>query len=195
MGIIGYGALGVKVSTLATAFGMSVLVAERKGHPIRAGRTDLDSVLKKADVLVILCPLTPETRDLIGAPRLAMMKPTAILVNVARGGIVSESALVDALRNGMIYGAGLDVLEKEPPREGGPLVEDRRLNVIVTPHMGWCSVESLEVLGEKLVGNIEVGCNVVWGCSDPNFFLLFRTGQRASRVTSFLDSRDLFLVK
>jgi glycerate dehydrogenase len=186
MGIIGYGALGVKVSTLAAAFGMKVLVAERKGQPCREGRVELDQVVKEADVLVILCPLTPETRDLIGSTELRSMKSTSILINVARGGIVDEKSLVEALRNKTIYGAGLDVLEKEPPREGGPLIESDDLRVIVTPHMGWCSVESLEVLGEKLVVNIEVGFESgVLLAALGSDATLGRIGRAGSRVTSF----------
>jgi len=156
LGIVGYGALARRVEIIARAFGMNVLVGERKGaQTLREGRTQFEEVLVQSDVLVVLCPLTEETRGLIGAAELARMRPEALLINCARGGVVDEAALAQALRDGVIAGAGVDVLSEEPPRNGNPLLAEDLLNRIVTPHMAWASIESLETLAEQLVGNIE----------------------------------------
>ncbi|MCA1594287.1 MAG: D-2-hydroxyacid dehydrogenase [Acidobacteria bacterium] len=123
LGIIGYGSLGRGVERLARAFGMDVLIAEHRGAAgVREGRTALDEVLRLADVLTLHTPLTEETRQLIGRAELALMKRTALLINCARGGVLDEEALAEALRAGVIAGAGVDVLSREPPREGNPLL-------------------------------------------------------------------------
>ncbi len=152
IGIIGYGALGRSVATRAQALGMRVLATDVMEFP---GRTDLDTLLRESDIVTLHCPLTPETRGLIGTAQLELMKPTAILVNTARGGLVDEAALVAALRAGRIAGAGFDVLTTEPPRQGNALLDYDRPNLIVTPHVAWASMEAMTTLAEQLVGNIE----------------------------------------
>jgi glycerate dehydrogenase len=156
LGIVGHGALWRRVEALGRGFDMRVMIAERKGAPSpRAGRVPFERVLTEADLLAILCPLTDETRGMIGARELASMRPDALLVNCARGGIVDEAALLDALRAGTIAGAGVDVLSEEPPRHGNPLLDVDLSNLIVTPHMAWASVESMMTLVDQLVGNLE----------------------------------------
>jgi glycerate dehydrogenase len=156
MGIIGYGALGNRVDALAQAFGMHTLIAEHKGaKTIRTGRTPFEAVLTDSDVLVILSPLNDQTRNLIGGPELASMKPDALLINCARGGIVDEAALAGALKRGELGGAGIDVLSQEPPTSGNLLLALDLPNLILTPHMAFASVQSLETLAEQLIGNLE----------------------------------------
>ncbi|BDI33288.1 lactate dehydrogenase [Capsulimonas corticalis] len=156
LGLIGYGALARRVEAIARAFDMNILVAERKGEMrVRAGRAPFKEVLRESDVLSVLCPLTDETRWMIGPRELACMRSSALLINCARGGIVDEAALADALRRGRLGGAAADVLAQEPPSEGSPLIGLDLPNLIVTPHMAWASVESLETLAEQLIGNIE----------------------------------------
>lgn len=156
MGVIGYGALGRRVADLARGFGITTLIAERRGAVhIRAGRTPFGEVLAESHVLVILCPLNDDTRDLIGAPELAAMRRDALLVNCARGGIVDEAALARALDRGELGGAGVDVLSEEPPTAGNPLLEPNLPNLILTPHMAFASIRSLETLAERLIGNLE----------------------------------------
>jgi glycerate dehydrogenase len=122
---------------------------------VRAGHTAFDMVLREADVLSLHCPLTAATRHLIGAAELAAMKPGAILINTARGGLVDEAALARALRDGQLGGAGLDVLSKEPPREGNPLLAADIPNLIVTPHVAWASREAMQALADQVIDNIE----------------------------------------
>jgi glycerate dehydrogenase len=156
LGIVGRGGLGRGVARLAEAFGMRVLFAEHKGADVvRAGYTAFDTVLREADVLSLHCPLTAATRDLIGAAELAAMKPTAILVNTSRGGLVDEAALARALRDGRLGGAGVDVLSKEPPREGNVLLAADLPNLIVTPHVAWASREAMQALADQVIDNIE----------------------------------------
>ena len=156
IGIIGYGSLGRAVARIAPAFGMTVLVAEhKKARTTRPGRTSFNQVLETSDVLVILCPLNEETRGLIGATELKKMRPQALVINCARGGIVDEEALAGALKRGEIGGAGIDVLSREPPREGNPLLQLKQSNLIVTPHVAWVSDQSMKNLGEQLISNLE----------------------------------------
>lgn len=156
LGLIGYGGLGRAVALLAQAFGMKVLIAERKGAgTIRDGRTSFGDVLAESSVLVVLCPLTEETRGLIGSAELAGMPRHSLLINCARGGIVDEQALATALQRGDIAGAGVDVLSEEPPRAGNPLLTLKQPNLIVTPHVAWASVQSLQTLADQLIDNIE----------------------------------------
>ena len=156
LGMIGHGGLGQVVVELARAFGMRVLIAERKGAgTIRNGRTCFDDVLAASSVLVVLCPFTEETRGLIGAAELGRMPRHALLINCARGGIVDEQALATALQRGDIAGAGVDVLSQEPPRAGNPLLTLKQPNLIVTPHVAWASVQSLQALADQVVDNIE----------------------------------------
>ncbi len=156
LGIIGYGALGQAVEKLASALGMNVLIAERKdAETLRAGRTSFAETLRASDVLSLHCPLTDETRHLIGAAEFELMKREALLINTARGGLVDESALVAALREGRIAGAGFDVLSREPPVEGNPLLELRLPNFILTPHVAWASREAMQTLADQLIDNLE----------------------------------------
>jgi glycerate dehydrogenase len=142
LGVIGHGTLGKGVAAVGRGFGMDVVIAERRGAPSRNDRLDFDKVLTSADVLTLHCPLTPETKNLIGAPELKAMKRDAILINCARGGLVDEAALISALRNGVIAGAAFDVLTEEPPARGNPLLEPGIPNLIVTPHIAWAARES-----------------------------------------------------
>jgi glycerate dehydrogenase len=156
LGIFGYGHIGQAVVRIAEAFGMRVLVAERKdATAVRAGRVPFNEMLERADAVTLHCPLTPQTRNLIGEPELRRMKPDAILLNLARGGVVDEAALAQALREKWIAGAGVDVLANEPPRAGNPLLEMVGPNCIVTPHVAWASRQSLVRLAEEVVRNIE----------------------------------------
>jgi len=155
LGLVGYGGLARRVERIAHGFGMDVIVADRKGAAPRSGRVAFDEVISRSDVLVILCPLTPETRGLIGAVELARMKADALLINCARGGIVDEAALAAVLQSGGIGGAGFDVLSEEPPANGNPLLELDLPNLIVTPHMAWASVESERILIDEVIGIIE----------------------------------------
>jgi glycerate dehydrogenase len=156
IGIIGYGALGRAVEKLARAFGMRVLIAERKGtSSLREGRTSFEETLRTSDILTLHCPLTEETRSLIGRAEFEMMRRDALLINTARGGLVDEDALVQALRSHLIAGAGFDVLTKEPPRDGNPLLELNLPNFILTPHIAWASREAMQALADQLIDNIE----------------------------------------
>ncbi len=154
LGIVGYGDLGQAVAKVAEAFGMQVLISQRPGGSPTPGRLPLHELLPRVDVLSLHCPLTPETHHLIGAKELALMKPTALLTNTARGGIVDEVALADALRDNRLGGAGIDVLTTEPPREGNPLLADDIPNLILTPHIAWASVESRQRLLDQIGLNI-----------------------------------------
>ncbi|CAM3466661.1 4-phosphoerythronate dehydrogenase [Deinococcus saxicola] len=156
LGIIGHGTLGKQVAALAQAFGMQTVIAEHRGAPrLRPGRTAFEEVLARSQVLVILCPLNPSTRNLIGTAELVLMRPDALLINCARGGIVDEAALAGALLRGELGGAGVDVLSQEPPTQGTPLLELDLPNLILTPHMAFASVQSIETLAEQLMGNLE----------------------------------------
>ena len=155
LGVIGYGVLGQAVARLGEAFGMQILVAERKGKPPRQGRVTLEQVLSQSDVITLHCPLTPETKNLIGRKEIALMKPNVLLINAARGGIVDESALVEALRESRIAGAGIDVLSEEPPVKGNPLLDVHLPNLIVTPHIAWASVESRQRVINEIALNID----------------------------------------
>jgi glycerate dehydrogenase len=156
LGVVGYGTLGQSLARLARSIGMNVLVAERKGAiDVREGRTSFSDVLRLSDVLSLHCPLTEETRNLIGAVEVQRMKPNAILINTARGGLVDAAALLQALTVGRIGGAGIDVLSTEPPREGNVLLEASLPNLIVTPHIAWASRQAMEILGDQLVDSLE----------------------------------------
>ena len=156
LGLIGRGSLGEGVARLAEAFGMRVLWAERKGaEKVGPGRTAFAELLRQSDVVSLHCPLNDATRGLIGEAELRLMKPEAILINTARGGIVDEAALVRALKENWIGGAGFDVLSKEPPREGNPLLELDQPNFILTPHVAWASAGAMQALLDQLTGNLE----------------------------------------
>lgn len=154
--IVGHGELGSAVGRLAEAFGMTVLIAERPGATTaRPGRVLFEEAVRDADVVSLHCPLTDETRNLIDADVLRAMKPSAFVINTARGGIVNEDDLANALRRGDIAGAGMDVLTQEPPRAGNPLLADDIPNLIVTPHSAWGSRTARQRIVDQTVENIE----------------------------------------
>lgn len=153
LGIVGYGTLGKGVARIAEAFGMSVVVAARPGT-VDEERVQLRDLLPELDVLSLHCPLTEHTRGLIGQRELKAMKPTALLINCARGGIVDEAALAESLKNGEIGGAAVDTLSSEPPREGNPLLDSPLPNLIVTPHIAWASVEARQRILDQTAENI-----------------------------------------
>lgn len=156
LGIIGHGALGQAVAKMAQAFGMQVMFAEHKGAAAtRHGFVPFEQVLAESDIVTLHVPLTEVTRNLIGADELGQMKPSSLLINTARGGIVDEAALATALREGQIAGAGCDVLSAEPPRTGNPLLDLDLPNLIVTPHIAWASREAMQILADQLMDNIE----------------------------------------
>jgi glycerate dehydrogenase len=155
MGIIGYGELGQGVASVAEAFGMQLMIAQRPGSTeAQPGRYPLDEVLQQADVISLHVPLADNTANLIGERELKMMKPDALLINTARGGIVDEHALVDALKSGEIGAAGFDVLSVEPPTQGNVLLDHPMPNLIVTPHVAWASQQSRQRLLNLVVESI-----------------------------------------
>lgn len=156
LGVIGSGALGQATAALAKALGMQVVFSERKGaSECRQGYLPFEQVLEQADVLTLHCPLSDETRHLIGRQELAVMKPTSIVINTGRGGLVDEEALVDALKEGVIRGAGVDVFTDEPADESNSLIANMHLpNLLLTPHVAWGSDSSLQSLANILMDNI-----------------------------------------
>ncbi len=155
LGIVGVGTLGQAVARLGTAFGMRVLLAERRGATVvRPGRAAFAQVLSESDVLSVHVPLTSETRHLIGAAEFSQMKSGAVLINAARGGVVDEAALLNALRDGRLAGAGIDVLAHEPPPADHPLLTANLLNLIITPHVAWASRQAQQKLADEIIANI-----------------------------------------
>ncbi len=154
LGIVGFGTLGRAVARVGEAFGMRVLVAARPGAAVPPGRLPLEDLLPRVDVLSLHCPLADNTRGLIGARELARMKPGAILVNTARGGVVDEEALAAALRSGHLGGAGVDTLSREPPPPDHPLLAGEVPRLIVTPHIAWASREARQRLVIEMAENI-----------------------------------------
>jgi glycerate dehydrogenase len=152
LGIIGYGALGKEIERRALALGMKVLINDvAPGSNI----VDLATILRESDVVTLNLPLTPHTKNMIGVKELAAMKKSACIINTARGGIVDEAALADALRKGVIAGAGFDVLTAEPPKNGNILLDPTIPNLIITPHVAWASKEAMQVLADQLIDNID----------------------------------------
>ena len=154
LGIVGYGSLGQAVARIGEAFGMRVMIAARPGQGPSAGRVPLHDLLRAADVVSLHCPLTEQTKGLIGAHELALMQPHALLINTARGGIVDEAALAQALREHRIGGAGVDVLTVEPPVDSNVLLDADIPNLIVTPHIAWASREARQRLLDEVALNI-----------------------------------------
>lgn len=155
LGVVGCGAIGRGVAIAAQAFGMRVLATSRHrpaNLPDGVNWVDLESLLRAADVVSLHCPLTPETRHLINARTLALLKPTAFLLNTGRGPLVDEAALADALHGGRLAGAAVDVLSMEPPPPENPLLQAR--NCIVTPHMAWATVDARRRLIAECVANL-----------------------------------------
>ena len=156
LGIFGHGAIGKAVEQIARAFGMKVLLAEHKGAAtVRPGYTAFDSVVRDSDVLTLHLPLNEKTRHLISTAEFASMRAGSLLINTARGGLVDEAALLEALRSGRIGGAGFDVLAKEPPREGHALLDLNFPNFILTPHIAWSGRQAMQTLADQLIANIE----------------------------------------
>ena len=155
LGIVGFGALGGAVAKIARAFGLQVEIANRPGGAPQPGRRDLDEMLPGLDVLSLHCPLTPATRGLVSRERLARMKADAVLINTARGGLVDTRALAEALKAGRLGGAGIDVLEREPPPPDHPLLDPSIPNLILTPHVAWAAREARQRCLDELVLNVE----------------------------------------
>ena len=154
LGIIGYGELGKHVAKVAEGFGMDVIIARRNDADKREGRVALERLFREADVISLHCPLTSDNYHMISANELSMMKSTAILINTARGGLIDEPALLEALKNNEIAAAGLDVLEHEPPTMGDALVNYHADNLIITPHIAWASREARQRLVNEITMNI-----------------------------------------
>ena len=151
LGIVGYGRIGRTVAAIGRAFGMRILAHRRTPGP-DAECVDLETLLRESDVVSLHCPLTPETQGLIDARRLALMKPTALLVNAARGPLVVEADLAAALDAGRIAGAALDVLSIEPPPASNPLLTAK--NCIITPHVAWATRDARRRLIEATAENL-----------------------------------------
>lgn len=147
LGVIGYGAIGKRVAEVAKAFGMQILIAESplKTGP-QVGRVPLQQLLAESDVVAVHAPLSPLTDNLIDSEQLNMMKPTAVLLNMGRGGIVNEAALFDALKNKTIRAAALDVLTQEPPPQDHVLIKEPLDNLLITPHIAWASQQARQEL-------------------------------------------------
>ena len=157
LGIIGYGALGQATAKLAHALGMQVQYTSRTAKPASfATAVDLDTLLRTSDVISCHCPLTAETQQLLNAAAFNKMQPQTIVINTARGPIVDEQALAEALINQQIAGAAIDVLPQEPPAIDSPLMQlAQQTNVILTPHIAWASQQAMQTLADQLIDNIE----------------------------------------
>jgi glycerate dehydrogenase len=156
LGLIGFGSLGRSVASLGLAFGMKIKAFDH--YPIRepnVERASLDDILSDSDVISLHVPLTATTRNIISSARIKQMKRSAILINTARGGLVDETALATALQEGLIAGAGIDVLAVEPPPADSPLLGLKLPNLILTPHVAWASEEAMQLLADQLIDNIE----------------------------------------
>ena len=155
LGLLGHGELGGAVARLAEAFGMRVLSGQLPGRPARDDRLSLAELLPQVDALTLHCPLNDSTRNMIGAAELALLKPGAFVVNTARGGLIDEQALADALRSGHLGGAATDVLSVEPPVNGNPLLAGDIPRLVVTPHSAWGAVEARQRIVGQLTENAE----------------------------------------
>ncbi|WP_369608706.1 D-2-hydroxyacid dehydrogenase [Snodgrassella alvi] len=155
LGIFGKGGIGQALAARAQAFGMHVLWGEHKNaKDCRNGYTPFTQLIQQADVISLHCPLNEQTRNMIDETELKSMKPQAVLINVGRGGLVAEQALVAALKYGQLGGAGVDVLSEEPPVHGNPLLNARLPNLIITPHIAWGSEEAIQRICTMLENNI-----------------------------------------
>ena len=155
MGIVGYGNIGKATARIALAFGMKVLAytsKEQKDLPQGVKKATLDELFAESDVISLHCPLTPDTKELVNANRLKTMKPNAILINTGRGPLVNEQDLADALNEGRIAGAGLDVLSVEPSVAGNPLLSAK--NCFITPHIAWATKEARTRLMDIAINNL-----------------------------------------
>lgn len=155
IGIVGLGHTGYATARIAIGFGMEVYAYTSKTHfqlPPEIHKMELDELFRECDIISLHCPLTDTTREMVNAKRLRLMKPTAILINTGRGPLVNEQDLADALNNGTIYAAGVDVLSQEPPRADNPLLTAK--NCYITPHIAWASTAARERLMQIMSGNI-----------------------------------------
>jgi glycerate dehydrogenase len=160
LGLIGYGTLAKSVEKIAVAFDMKILIAEHKNtNTLRQGRASFNDVIKHSDVISIHCPLTSETTNLISKTELKLMKDSAVIINTARGGIINESDLIEALQNNMIAGAASDVVSIEPPPEKHVMLTSLD-NLLLTPHIAWASSESRQRLLNQLCDNIKDHFNI-----------------------------------
>jgi glycerate dehydrogenase len=168
LGIVGYGALGQGVAQAAEFFGMDVLITRRRDASAvhDDGRIDFDDMIRRADIVSLHCPLNDSTRNLMGAAEFRAMKPDSILINTARGGLVDSAALADALAQGEIAAAAIDVLPQEPPVSGNPLLDYQGENLVVTPHIAWATVQARQNAINQLAENIAS----------------FKDGQRRNRI-------------
>nr|WP_086963804.1 D-2-hydroxyacid dehydrogenase [Oceanisphaera avium] len=156
LGLIGYGTIAKDLEQRACALGMKVIIAARKGQTTPKGRVSFEQLLGEADIISLHCPLNEDTRHLIGEAEFKQMKNDALLVNVGRGGLVDETALLLALKNKQIGGAGFDVVTAEPPAVENPLMQALAYpNFILTPHIAWASQASMQRLADQLIDNIE----------------------------------------
>ena len=156
IGIIGLGQTGYNTARIAIGFGMEVHAYTSKSTfqlPPEIRKTELDELFANCDIISLHCPLTDSTREMVNAERLRLMKPTAILINTGRGPLINEQDLADALNNGTIYAASVDVLSQEPPRADNPLLSAR--NCYITPHIAWASTAARERLMQIMLGNIK----------------------------------------
>jgi glycerate dehydrogenase len=168
LGIVGYGSIGKTVAHMARALGMEILVAARPGTEgaMPDDRMALTDLLRESDVVSLHCPLTPETRNLINARTLALMKPSSFLINTARGALIDENTLIEALRDQRIAGAALDVISQEPPAADHPMIvaSAELENLFITPHTAWSARESRE----RLLHEVEENIAAFWHGIDRN---------------------------
>lgn len=158
LGIIGYGNIGRAVADMARGFGLELLIAARPGATgsIPPDRLPLKELFRQADIITLHCPLTPETRNLINAETLSLMKPTALLINTARGALIDETALIRSLREKRLAAAALDVISQEPPGADHAIIQTAKEldNLLVTPHTAWSAREARERLLGEVANNI-----------------------------------------
>jgi glycerate dehydrogenase len=165
-GVVGWGELGRGAAKIAEAFGMRVVIANRRGQSPLPDRVTLDELLAMADIVSLHCPLNESTRGMMGDREFGLMKPHALLINTARGGLVDGHALAAALKAGRLGGAGIDVLPNEPPLDADPLLDSAIPNLILTPHVAWAAREARQRCLDEMSANIKD----------------FREGGRRSRV-------------
>ena len=157
LGVVGYGELGRNVAKMGKAFGMSVIINTRSKNEFNCEEEHVTfkRLLEESDVVSLHCPLTIETKNLIGIEEVKLMKRSSILINTARGGLIDSEALLFALENGMIAGAAIDVLPEEPPINGNALLEYKKLNLIMTPHIAWGTIEARQNAINQLADTIK----------------------------------------
>lgn len=160
IGLVGLGHTGYATARVAIGFSMQVYALTSKSHfqlPPEIKKMNLDELFSECDIVSLHCPLTPETRGLVNAQRLALMKPSAILINTGRGPLINEQDLADALNSGKIYAAGVDVLSTEPPHADNPLLTAK--NCYITPHIAWATQEARERLMNIAITNLQAYIN------------------------------------